>query len=65
MDANQLLYYLRGFFENVPSPTVDHMLHLRNAILQAKPVEVQLIPIEVENPIKSSNKGDCGCGKAP
>lgn len=46
MDANQLLFYLRGFCEHVPQPSDAQWRTLQNAILSAKPVET---------------KG-CGCG---
>lgn len=47
MDANQLLFYLRGFCEHVPQPSDAQWRTLQNAILSAKPVET---------------KGGCGCG---
>lgn len=56
MDANSLLFYLRGVFEScsVSSPGVFELV--RNAVLSAKPVENQLIPVEVKT------KGGCSCG---
>lgn len=59
MDANHLLFYLRGFFENVAEPTEAQMNSLRNAVLQATPVEAKLIPVEVATVAKKP--GDCGC----
>lgn len=50
MDANQLLHYLRGFFELVPEPTPDQIRALRNEILQAKPA--------------ATYHGGCGCKPA-
>ena len=47
MDANQLFFYLRGFFELVPTPTEAQILAIRAEILQAKPVETK--------------SGGCGC----
>ena len=61
MDANQLMYYMRGVFENVK--TIDDVIvnNLRTEVLSAKPVEAQIIPVEVVNPMKRST-GDCsGC----
>jgi len=67
MDSNQLLHYLRGFFELVPHPTIEQIQAIRNEVLQAKAVEAQIIPVEVVNPMRraggSTNHGDCGCGK--
>ena len=39
MDANQLMFYLRGFFENVPDPSAEQISAIRNEILGARPVE--------------------------
>lgn len=62
MDANQLLFYLRGFFELVPDPTPDQVRSIRNEVLRAEGVKTQLVPIEVQNPILDTPKsGGCGC----
>lgn len=50
MNANELLFYLRGFTELVDSPSNAQWTALRNEILRAKPVESQLIPIPMSNP---------------
>lgn len=67
MDANQLLYYLRGLFEHVTFPTEEQIRSIRTQILMTKPVEAQLIPVEVRNPIgsPSGKHGGCGCGGSP
>jgi hypothetical protein len=64
MDANQLLFFLRGFFEHVGEPTLAQINGLRTQILQAKPVTAEIIPVEIVNPIKrvASAGGGCGCG---
>lgn len=67
MDANQLLHYLRGFFELVEEPTPGQIRALRNEVLRAQPVSAEIIPVEVVNPIKRVSggqpaHGDCGCG---
>lgn len=62
MDANQLLFYLRGFFELVPDPTPDQVRSIRTEVLRAEIVKSQLVPIEVQNPISGAPKsGNCGC----
>lgn len=66
MDANQLLHYMRGFFELVDNPTADQIRALRNEVLRAQPVSTEFVPIEVENPIRHvptmrSQNGGCGC----
>lgn len=61
MDANQLLFYLRGFFEHIHEPTQAHIEALRNEVLRAQPVEVQILPVEVVSPMKqviSSSRSD-------
>lgn len=50
MDANQLLFYLRGFFEMVPDPTGSQVAVLRSQILLAKPVVTE-------------SRGGCGCSE--
>jgi len=61
MDANQLFFWMRGFFEQVTEPSPAQITALRNEVLRAKPVENQIIPVTVQNPI--SGTGDCGCKK--
>ena len=71
MDSNQLLHYLRGFFELVDEPTPAQIRAIRNEVLRARPVTAELIPVEVVDPIKRvstsrSKHGDCGCsGSTP
>lgn len=66
MNANQLLFYLRGFLENQADPTPAQIHALRNEVLRAEPVEAEIIPVEVVNPIKritSTKDQPCGgCG---
>lgn len=62
MNSNELLHYMRGFFELVPNPTEAQIQAIRNEVLRARPVEAELIPVEVVNPIKKVTGGkDCGC----
>lgn len=64
MNANELFFYLRGFFENVSEPSVPQIQALRNEILRTKPVEPQLIPVEVVNPtVRTASHSDCNCKK--
>lgn len=52
MDSNQLLHYLRGFFELVDEPTPAQIRAIRNEVLRAQPVTAS-------RPMH----GDCGgCG---
>ena len=68
MNANELLHYLRGFFELVGKPTPAQIWAIRNEVLRAQPVAAEIIPVEVVDPIKRvtssrSMAGDCGgCG---
>lgn len=70
MDSNQLLHYLRGFFELVDEPTPAQIRAIRNEVLRAQPVTAEIIPVEVVDPIKRVTasrpmRGDCGgCGGA-
>lgn len=57
MDANQLLFYLRGFFEHVVEPTPDQLRALRTEVLSAKPIKPELIPVNYQ----PGAPGDCGC----
>lgn len=63
MNANELLHYMRGFFEHVEQPTQAQINALRNEVLSAKPVEAQLIPVEVANPISRADKKPCKCSE--
>lgn len=65
MDSNQLLHYLRGFFELVEEPSQNQIRAIRNEVLRARPVVAEIIPVEVANPLKqvvTSRTGGCGCG---
>ena len=70
MDSNQLLHYLRGFFELVDEPTPAQIRAIRNEVLRARPVNAEIIPVEVVDPIKRvgasrSTTGNCGgCGSS-
>lgn len=55
MNANDLLHYMRGFFELVPDPTPAQLTAIRNEVLRATPVETYPMP---RFPVPS---GDCGC----
>lgn len=72
MDANQLLFYLRGVFENVAKPSKDVWENVRTEILAAKTVEKTIVPVEVRNPrptpahfIGATEQSDCGCDGSP
>lgn len=54
MNANDLLFYMRGFFELVTEPTPAQLTAIRNEILRATPVETALRG--------GPPPGDCGCG---
>jgi hypothetical protein len=56
MNANDLLHYLRGFFELVTDPTPAQITAIRNEILRATPVKPQPLP-----PMPPPPSGDCGC----
>ena len=62
MNANELLFYLRGFFELVSSPSSAQIEAIRQEVLTATRVENIIVPIEVQNPI--AKKPDCPCQKA-
>ena len=63
MNANELLFFLRGFFELVADPVKDQINAIRNEVLRAKPVTPELIPVEVVNPThRVSGSGCGGCG---
>lgn len=57
MNANELLHYLRGFFELVTDPTPTQIQHLRTEILQARPLTPEIIPVEVVSPMKRVSSG--------
>lgn len=61
MNANELLFYLRGFTELVDTPSGAQWTALRNEVLRAKPVEAQLIPVPVSNPTSDSSIKPCNC----
>ena len=42
MDSNQLLHYLRGFFELVDEPTPAQIRAIRNEVLRAQGVKLPL-----------------------
>lgn len=60
MDSNQLLHYLRGFFELVDEPTPAQIRTIRNEVLRARPVIGEPFPVEV--PPRQGYESDCGCG---
>lgn len=62
MDANQLLFYLKGFFELTKEPTAAQISAIRNEILNAQPLEPEVITVPVVNPINGKPGSDCGCG---
>lgn len=55
MDSNQLLHYLRGFFELVPDPTPAQLTAIRNEVLRATTVDTSPAP---RPPAPAA---DCGC----
>ncbi len=59
MNANELLFYLRGFTELVTTPSAEQWNALRNEILRAQPVEVKLVPVAMSNPVNMPTP--CGC----
>lgn len=61
MDANQLLHYLRGFFELVPEASPEQIRAIRNEVLRSKPVTPEFVPIEVVNAGMRKENGPCGC----
>lgn len=48
MNANELLHYLRGFFELVPDPSADQIRAIRNEVLRTEVVKNQILPIEMQ-----------------
>lgn len=63
MDANQLLFYLRGAFENGGKLSKAALDNIRAEVLSAHVVLPEYIPLEIKNgiPTMSKPKGDCGC----
>ena len=57
-NANDLLHYMRGFFELVPEPTPAQLTAIRNEILRATPVDAFPVP----RSMPAASTGDCGCG---
>ena len=57
MNANDLLHYMRGFFELVPDPSPAQLTAIRNEVLRATTVETPLTAW------RGPATGDCGCGK--
>lgn len=55
MNANDLLHYMRGFFELVPDPTPAQLTAIRNEVLRATIVET------CPTPRPPAPTGDCGC----
>lgn len=51
MDANQLMFWLRGVFEFKDSFNPEQIGVLRDEILRSTPVEHKIIPITMSNPI--------------
>jgi hypothetical protein len=62
MNANELLHYLRGFFELVEEPTLTQIRAIRNEVLHAQPVTAEIIPVEVVDPVKRVTSSRSGCG---
>ena len=63
MDANQLLFYLRGAFENGGKLSKAALENIRAEVLSANVVLPEYIPLEIKNgiPTVPKAKGDCGC----
>lgn len=63
MDANQLLFYLRGMIESTETLSTAQISNLRLEVLRAQPVEAKIIPVEVVNPMTQvqSRSRPCGC----
>lgn len=57
MNANDLLMYLKGFFENVPNPSKAQISSLRDIILQSHAVEPEkeVLPVHVHVPMAQQN----------
>lgn len=68
MDANQLLFYMRGVFENTAKPSKEVWANLQSEVLKAKIVEATIVPVEVRNPmatppsfLRTPTEDGCGC----
>ena len=63
MDANQLLCYLRGAFENGGKLSKAALDNIRAEVLSAHMVLPEYIPREIKHgiPTMTKAKGDCGC----
>ena len=63
MDANQLLFYLRGAFENGGKLSKAALDNIRAEVLTARVVLPEYIPLEIKNGTATmpKAKGDCGC----
>ena len=59
MNANELLFYLRGFTELVATPSAEQWIALRNEILRAQPVTDRVVQIPMSNPINGAPCGGC------
>lgn len=67
MNANELLFWLRGMVEAVggDDPAPSMWRSVATEVLRAQPVKAEIIPVEVVNPIGASGvrTHDCGgCG---
>lgn len=76
MNANELLMYLKGFFENVPNPSKAQVSGIRDVVLRSTIVEPEkeVIPVHVAMPMQAapysvgsfgsdsgcSSRGSCG-----
>lgn len=66
MDANQLLFYLRGFFELTPEdPSAQQLSAIRAEILSAKPADTNPLTSVRSMPMTGlpPPHQDCGCNK--
>ena len=63
MDANQLLFYLRGAFENGGKLSKAALDNIRAEVLSAHVVLPEYIPLEINNGVATmpKSKGGCGC----
>lgn len=58
MNANDLLHYMRGFFELVPDPSPAQLSAIRNEVLRATTVDMFPTP-------RNMPADDCGCSGKP
>jgi hypothetical protein len=61
MDANGLLYYLRGIFENVAAPSESIWNSIRVEVLSARPVEPNVIATTIHQHGNAPEHGCPGC----